>query len=173
MSISGRAWRRAAGHSPRPPAESDGWEDYWARKGIDEALKQRITLQDTLQGLRHTTYITVGLSIAIHLVFRDLADGWQPSLAPVTVYVLGCLGVLFVALYVHYPVKVGMDIYPDRFLEYTNRSQAKDFVNHIKELVARSQPPLMRRSRAVNVSVWSVSAQVLGICLAWMERISL
>ena len=172
MSISGGAWRKTGGRSPRLSAGSDGWEDYWARKGVDEALKQPATLRDTLQGLRHTTYITVGLSVAIHLALSSFINGRWPSLGPMAVYALGCLGVVFAVLYVHYPVKtVGMDIYPERFLQYTNRRQAKDFIRHITKLVEDSRLPLMRRSNAVKVSVWSVGVQMLGICLAWMERI--
>ena len=101
------------------------WKDYWVQKSIDEALKKPDDLRDSLNNLRHTTYITVAISAgllvgvigAIQILYPDDSPAWRPYLTTVILYIFGWLSVLCATLYIHYPIKsIGMDIQPEKVL---------------------------------------------------------
>ena len=183
-SDSGEIQKSESERSPIRPSTtsqpSADWKDYWVQKSIDEALKKPDDLRDSLNNLRHTTYITVAISAgllvgvigAIQILYPDNSPAWRPYLTTVILYILGWLSVLCTTLYIHYPIKsIGMDIQPEKVLKYTTRDQADAFIKGIQERVESSRKPLTRRAIAVKVSIVSVAVQMASIVLAAIEGI--
>ena len=173
-------WRGLEDDVPTGVAPSTDWGDYWVRKGIDEALKKPDELREILHNLRHSTYVVVGVAAGLllgivgtmQILYADSSPEWRRYLTPFIVYILGWIGVLVAVLYVHYPTKnVGMDIYPDRCLQYTTRDQAKIFIDGIQDRVRKSRKPLETRAKAVKIAIWSVVVQIVSVVLATIEGI--